>query len=177
MQLFVFRFQWMGLSKLYIQISGLQKDPYTEKYYDCSKAYRLFRPGMFGFGRGCVLQQKFEHCLCTICKSVQNIGCSLSEYHHKYTIARQHFVVLVILICTFISLQDGDKPDPDIIQYELLATVTHCRDLKTGGNLVSHIKALETYHQRKERVTCVQWYLFNDFSITPIEPVCSCFSN
>ena len=30
---------------------------------------------------------------------------------------------------------------------------------------------MEVYHQRKEKVTCVQWYLFNDFSITPIEQV------
>ena len=55
MQLFMFRFQCVGLSKQDVQIPGLQKDPYTKKYYDCSKAYRLFRPGMFELRRGCVL--------------------------------------------------------------------------------------------------------------------------
>ena len=34
---------------------------------------------------------------------------------------------------------------------------------------------MEVYHQRKEKVTCVQWYLFNDFSITPIEQVIDSF--
>ena len=66
--------------------------------------------------------------------------------------------------------KDGDKRS-DVIQYDLLSTVTHIRDPKTGGNLVSHIKGMEVYHQRKEKVTCLQWYLFNDFSITPIEQV------
>ena len=70
--------------------------------------------------------------------------------------------------------QDGDKPDADIIQYDLLSTVTHIRNPRTGGNLVSHIKGMEVYHQRKEKVTCLQWYLFNDFSITPIEQVRLC---
>ena len=71
----------------------------------------------------------------------------------------------------FHLLQDGAKPDPDIIQYDLLATVAHVRDPSSGGNLVSHVKGMEPYHQRKENVTCVQWYLFNDFAITPIEAV------
>ncbi|KAK3589026.1 hypothetical protein CHS0354_007971 [Potamilus streckersoni] len=53
--------------------------------------------------------------------------------------------------------------------YEIFATVLHVKDAKTGGHLVSHIKVGETYHQRKENVTCTQWYLMNDFSITPIE--------
>ncbi|XP_023932627.1 PAN2-PAN3 deadenylation complex catalytic subunit PAN2-like [Lingula anatina] len=60
-------------------------------------------------------------------------------------------------------------PEPGYTYYDLLATVAHVKDAKTGGNLVSHVKVGETYHQRKEGVTCTQWYLFNDFSITPIE--------
>ena len=55
--------------------------------------------------------------------------------------------------------------------YELLGSVAHIKDFKTGGNLVSHIKVAEKYHQRKEHVTCTQWYLLNDFSITPVEKV------
>ncbi|XP_048246742.1 PAN2-PAN3 deadenylation complex catalytic subunit Pan2-like isoform X1 [Haliotis rufescens] len=58
--------------------------------------------------------------------------------------------------------------DEKVKHYELYATVTHVHD-KTGGNLVSHILVGEEFHQRKEKVTCTQWYLFNDFSITPIE--------
>ncbi|KAL3831819.1 hypothetical protein ACJMK2_023521 [Sinanodonta woodiana] len=53
--------------------------------------------------------------------------------------------------------------------YEIFATVVHVKEAKTGGHLVSHIKVGETFHQRKENVTCTQWYLMNDFSITPIE--------
>uniref|UniRef100_A0A8C9WSJ6 PAN2-PAN3 deadenylation complex catalytic subunit PAN2 n=1 Tax=Scleropages formosus TaxID=113540 RepID=A0A8C9WSJ6_SCLFO len=53
--------------------------------------------------------------------------------------------------------------------YDLVATVSHLLDSRTGGNLVAHIKVGETYHQRKEGVTHQQWYLFNDFLIEPID--------
>ncbi|XP_068742423.1 PAN2-PAN3 deadenylation complex catalytic subunit PAN2-like, partial [Montipora capricornis] len=56
------------------------------------------------------------------------------------------------------------------IVYDLLATVGHVQDPKSGGNLVAHIHVGTTYHSRKEGVTCSQWYLFNDFAITPISP-------
>ncbi|XP_015199779.1 PAN2-PAN3 deadenylation complex catalytic subunit PAN2 [Lepisosteus oculatus] len=52
--------------------------------------------------------------------------------------------------------------------YDLMVTVSHILDARTGGNLVAHIKVGETYHQRKEGVTHQQWYLFNDFLIEPI---------
>lgn len=55
--------------------------------------------------------------------------------------------------------------------YELLASVAHIREPKTGGNLVAHVHVGETYHQRKEGVTTTQFYLFNDFSIVDIEKV------
>lgn len=55
--------------------------------------------------------------------------------------------------------------------YELLASVAHIRDAKSGSNLVAHIHVGETYHQRKEGVTTTQFYLFNDFSIVDIEKV------
>ncbi|XP_066564314.1 PAN2-PAN3 deadenylation complex catalytic subunit PAN2 isoform X2 [Amia ocellicauda] len=53
--------------------------------------------------------------------------------------------------------------------YDLVVTVSHILDARTGGNLVAHIKVGETYHQRKEGVTHQQWYLFNDFLIEPID--------
>lgn len=34
--------------------------------------------------------------------------------------------------------------------YDLMVTVPHVLDARTGGNLVAHIKVGETYHQRKE---------------------------
>lgn len=79
--------------------------------------------------------------------------------------------------------------------YDLVVTVPHIQDTRTGGNLVTHIKVGETYHQRKEvrrekvgvseplrkygfcvfqGVTHQQWYLFNDFLIEPIDKVSSC---
>ncbi|KAM4699078.1 PAN2-PAN3 deadenylation complex catalytic subunit PAN2 [Discoglossus pictus] len=53
--------------------------------------------------------------------------------------------------------------------YDLMATVAHILDPRTGGSLVAHIKVGETYHQRKEGVTHQQWYLFNDFLIEPVD--------
>ncbi|XP_062871382.1 PAN2-PAN3 deadenylation complex catalytic subunit PAN2 [Trichomycterus rosablanca] len=53
--------------------------------------------------------------------------------------------------------------------YDLVVSVPHVLDQRTGGNLVAHIKVGETYHQRKEGVTHQQWYLFNDFLIEPID--------
>ncbi|XP_069762464.1 PAN2-PAN3 deadenylation complex catalytic subunit PAN2 isoform X1 [Narcine bancroftii] len=53
--------------------------------------------------------------------------------------------------------------------YDLVVSVAHVLDPRTGGSLVAHIKVGETYHQRKEGVTHKQWYLFNDFLIEPID--------
>uniref|UniRef100_A0A670JX17 USP domain-containing protein n=1 Tax=Podarcis muralis TaxID=64176 RepID=A0A670JX17_PODMU len=53
--------------------------------------------------------------------------------------------------------------------YDLMATIVHILDSRTGGSLVGHIKVGETYHQRKEGVTHQQWYLFNDFLIEPVD--------
>nr|XP_014348135.1 PREDICTED: PAB-dependent poly(A)-specific ribonuclease subunit PAN2 [Latimeria chalumnae] len=53
--------------------------------------------------------------------------------------------------------------------YDLMVTVAHILDSRTGGNLVAHIRVGETYHQRKEGVTHQQWYLFNDFLIEPVD--------
>ena len=55
--------------------------------------------------------------------------------------------------------------------YELVGTVVNVKEEKGNGNIVSHMKVSEVYHQRKEKVTCTQWYLFNDLVIEPIEKV------
>ncbi|XP_041365358.1 PAN2-PAN3 deadenylation complex catalytic subunit Pan2-like isoform X2 [Gigantopelta aegis] len=60
------------------------------------------------------------------------------------------------------------QDEENTVYYELYGTLAHIKD-KGAGNLVSHLNVGEEFHQRKERVTCTQWYLFNDFSITPIE--------
>ena len=63
----------------------------------------------------------------------------------------------------------SEDKNPNVVYYKLFATTAHIRDPKTGGNLVSNVHVGKKYHQRKERVTCTQWYLFNDFSITPLD--------
>ncbi|KAK3789394.1 hypothetical protein RRG08_005542 [Elysia crispata] len=60
------------------------------------------------------------------------------------------------------------KEEEDVRYYELYSIVSHVLD-SSGGNLVTCLKVGEKYHQRKERVTCTQWYLINDFCITPVE--------
>ncbi|VDI10977.1 PAB-dependent poly(A)-specific ribonuclease subunit 2 [Mytilus galloprovincialis] len=70
--------------------------------------------------------------------------------------------------------EDSFRPkyeDPSVKYYDLYATVGHIKDQKNGNTVVSQIFVGETFHQRKEGVTCTQWYLMNDFSITPIEKV------
>ena len=65
-------------------------------------------------------------------------------------------------------------PDDEVEQrelYEVYALVYIIEQPDVGRHLVSCIKVSEPYHQRKERVTCTQWYLFNDFCIEPIEKV------
>ncbi|XP_033367576.1 PAN2-PAN3 deadenylation complex catalytic subunit PAN2 [Parus major] len=66
------------------------------------------------------------------------------------------------------ELSPMDDPESVYI-YDLMATVVHILDSRTGGSLVGHIKVGETYHQRKEGVTHQQWYLFNDFLIEPVD--------
>ncbi|CAL1534072.1 unnamed protein product [Lymnaea stagnalis] len=60
------------------------------------------------------------------------------------------------------------KQEDDVRYYELYSVVSHVLS-SSGGNLVCCLKVGEKYHQRKERVTCTQWYLINDFCITPVE--------
>ncbi|XP_012943481.1 PAN2-PAN3 deadenylation complex catalytic subunit Pan2 isoform X2 [Aplysia californica] len=56
----------------------------------------------------------------------------------------------------------------DVRYYELYSVVSNILH-SSGSNLVCCLKVGERYHQRKERVTCTQWYLINDFCITPVE--------
>lgn len=51
--------------------------------------------------------------------------------------------------------QLGPTDDPESVYiYDLMATVVHILDSRTGGSLVGHIKVGETYHQRKEVRPC-----------------------
>uniref|UniRef100_A0A8C0ZJC2 PAN2-PAN3 deadenylation complex catalytic subunit PAN2-like n=1 Tax=Cyanistes caeruleus TaxID=156563 RepID=A0A8C0ZJC2_CYACU len=69
-----------------------------------------------------------------------------------------------------VKRQNRPMDDPESVYiYDLMATVVHILDSRTGGSLVGHIKVGETYHQRKEGVTHQQWYLFNDFLIEPVD--------
>jgi len=66
-----------------------------------------------------------------------------------------------------------EEPLPDHIPdnvryYELYSVVSNVLTAQ-GSNLVCCLKVGEKYHQRKEKVTCTQWYLINDFAITPVE--------
>uniref|UniRef100_A0A8C4NAI4 PAN2-PAN3 deadenylation complex catalytic subunit PAN2 n=1 Tax=Eptatretus burgeri TaxID=7764 RepID=A0A8C4NAI4_EPTBU len=63
----------------------------------------------------------------------------------------------------------GDVNKEESVMYDLMASVAHVLDPRTGGNLTAHIRVPQTYHQRKEGVTHTQWYLFNDFLIEPID--------
>ncbi|XP_069509890.1 PAN2-PAN3 deadenylation complex catalytic subunit PAN2 isoform X5 [Ambystoma mexicanum] len=71
-----------------------------------------------------------------------------------------------------VNWNENDESEPEeegTYIYDLMATVVHILDSRTGGSLVAHIKVGETYHQRKEGVTHQQWYLFNDFLIEPVD--------
>ena len=82
----------------------------------------------------------------------------------------------MIQLCYYLQADIPKTWDDKVATYyELYATVAYVRDTKTGGNLVSHVHVGEEYHRRKEGVTCTQWYLFNDFSITPVERVSALF--
>ncbi|XP_033111118.1 PAN2-PAN3 deadenylation complex catalytic subunit PAN2-like [Anneissia japonica] len=59
--------------------------------------------------------------------------------------------------------------DDGFQKYLLHTSVAHIQDLRSGGNLIAHINVGKMYHKRKEGVTHTNWYVFNDFAITPIE--------
>uniref|UniRef100_UPI00358EBC1D PAN2-PAN3 deadenylation complex catalytic subunit PAN2 isoform X2 n=1 Tax=Myxine glutinosa TaxID=7769 RepID=UPI00358EBC1D len=67
------------------------------------------------------------------------------------------------------TADQGDANKEERVIYDLMASVAHVLDPRTGGNLTAHIRVPQTYHQRKEGVTHTQWYLFNDFLIEPID--------
>ncbi|XP_060794537.1 PAN2-PAN3 deadenylation complex catalytic subunit PAN2 isoform X3 [Neoarius graeffei] len=74
-------------------------------------------------------------------------------------------------VCSWLETEElgPEEESEGAAVYDLVVTVPHILDPRTGGNLVAHIKVGETYHQRKEGVTHQQWYLFNDFLIEPID--------
>ena len=69
------------------------------------------------------------------------------------------------------ELTSEGEDEAGVFVYELYATVAHVDDHRTCGNLVANVKVGDSYHRRKEGVTCNQWYLINDFSIAPIDHV------
>ena len=59
--------------------------------------------------------------------------------------------------------------------YELYAIVYVIKqECKGDSHLVSCVNVREPYHQRKEGVTCSQWYLVNDFLFKPVDKVSCC---
>eukprot|EP01135_Chromosphaera_perkinsii_P008462 Nk52_evm30s1360 gene=Nk52_evmTU30s1360 len=52
--------------------------------------------------------------------------------------------------------------------YDLASSIAYIQDSKTGGNLVSCIKIDKCYAKEGSNSTGEQWYLFNDFSVSPI---------
>ena len=52
-------------------------------------------------------------------------------------------------ICLCLQNQKVKCSENEVV-YDLLATVGHVQDLKSGGNLVAHIHVGTTYHSRKE---------------------------
>ena len=104
----------------------------------------------------------------------------LDKKSHKFSLLNHIFLKLAPVTFflkfpfSFIFCLQAAVPrdaSPTMKYYEVLAIVYNIKDEKTAGNLVACINVGETYHQRKEKVTCTQWYLFNDFSILPIEKV------
>ncbi|TSP79459.1 PAN2-PAN3 deadenylation complex catalytic subunit PAN2 [Bagarius yarrelli] len=64
-------------------------------------------------------------------------------------------------VCSWLKTEELSPEDEaeGAALYDLVVTVPHILDPRTGGNLVAHIKG----------VTHQQWYLFNDFLIEPID--------
>ena len=61
------------------------------------------------------------------------------------------FVNLTWRLTTNVSDQlSAAEEEEGFSLYDLVVTVPHVLDARTGGNLVAHIKVGETYHQRKE---------------------------
>ncbi|XP_022090828.1 PAB-dependent poly(A)-specific ribonuclease subunit PAN2-like [Acanthaster planci] len=69
------------------------------------------------------------------------------------------------------EVRDDEKVDSSsgFVDYYLHASIAHIKDVRTAGNLVAHVQVGKTYHKRKEGVSHMQWYIFNDFSIESIE--------
>lgn len=132
----------------------------------------------------------------------KNQGLEINSWSEGEEVSWEHFVDsklpsssrCVINACTSKQLSEAEEAEGASL-YDLVVTVPHIQDTRTGGNLVTHIKVGETYHQRKEvrhkkvgvsepqrkyvflffqGVTHQQWYLFNDFLIEPIDKVNSC---
>lgn len=65
-------------------------------------------------------------------------------------------------------IPDDELDEPDGIVYTLASNVCHIRDPTFGSTLVLHAHVGKDYHTRKEAEEKEQWYVFNDFAITPV---------
>jgi PAB-dependent poly(A)-specific ribonuclease subunit 2 len=67
-----------------------------------------------------------------------------------------------------VSVREGPD-EKDGVVYELSMVVAHVKEgwMEAPGNLVAHIRVSPFYHERKKIPRRFQWYLFNDFAITP----------
>lgn len=87
-------------------------------------------------------------------------GLEISSWPEGEEVSREHLVdsQLVfrplsfrVLTCDCASEQLSEAEEAEGTSlYDLVVTVPHVQDARTGGNLVTHIKVGETYHQRKE---------------------------
>ena len=72
----------------------------------------------------------------------------------------------IVKSCSFVLILQNQKVkcSENEIVYDLLATVGHVQDFKSGGNLVAHIHVGTTYHSRKEVRTLLVNDLFQSLS-------------
>jgi len=66
----------------------------------------------------------------------------------------------------FDESEDYDEEEDGQL-YQLMANVCNIRDPSFGGTLVAHVNVDKIYHQEKGDDEKEQWYVFNDFAITP----------
>jgi PAB-dependent poly(A)-specific ribonuclease subunit 2 len=64
--------------------------------------------------------------------------------------------------------QEPSEDVKQVVRYDLAGVVCHITENEEKKNLISFINVGPGYHKRKCRTTHRQWYIFNDFSVTPV---------
>jgi PAB-dependent poly(A)-specific ribonuclease subunit 2 len=85
-----------------------------------------------------------------------------------------HTMTMALTEDNKLSVVEGEEQvteSKECAVYELSMVVAHVREgwMEAPGNLVAHIRVSPFYHNRKQIPGHFQWYLFNDFAITPAE--------